>query len=334
MQSAKSFFTVHTFKHILVIKLVLLIGACLFVNGCSNIKHDSIANGTGVVKDTTSSGEGLKPKYVSVATWNVEHLAFPASLGCKARSDGELSALQEYAKTIKADIVGLQEVASIEAVRLLFPESKWQIVMSERPDTEAYECRESGSPSTQQKIAFAVKNAIDVKDVIQHNEFGLDSPGLRWGLEIKVDSVIGKVSLLNVHLKSGCFVDNYSRSDRDSCATFAKQFPILDAWVESKEQSKKPYIMLGDFNHRLSAPYNHATMQLFSNLDNSESSLQNTTAQMIGCHPYYPAPIDHIFVGNMLNLSVAESTSIYFDNMEPGAMLSDHCAITATLVAQ
>ena len=275
----------------------------------------------------THSSAGLK-----VATWNEEHLAYPIDIGCKPRTQQELSAMRTYVEQVDADIFALQEVASKQAVHLLFPEAEWQVYVSPRPDTEGYECRGSGRPSTQQKIAYALRKDIVVNSMEARTEFGLDNPGLRYGLELNVQTDFGNISLLNVHMKSGCFTDNFTRSDREACETFARQAPLLDQWVEQKESEDMPYIVLGDFNHRLSAPYNHLTQQLFDNSNGSQSTLINTGADMIGCHPYYPAPIDHVFVGGMNPAALDFSAKAHdFENMEVDKMLSDHCAVSLNI---
>lgn len=313
-----------------ILQATIMVTSCLLLASCANTES-SISS-----SESDASGNASSPiipakatKLPNVATWNVEHLAFPIDSGCKPRSAKELSDLQHYAKNIQADVIGLQEVASKEAVHLLFPTNDWLVVMSERPNSEPYICRGSGNTSTQQKVAFAVRKSIDVVKVVQHEAFSLDSPGLRRGLEIQIPSSSGIISILNVHMKSGCFVDNYSRANTEACNTFAKQAPLLDAWVEDKEKRALPYIMVGDFNHRLSAPYNHLTRQLFTNSNTNESTLLNTTSHLIGCHSYYPAPIDHIFVGHLHTQNMSLITSIYrFNDMQPDNMLSDHCAIS------
>ena len=267
-----------------------------------------------------------------VVAWNVEHLAAPIATGCRPRSEDELVALQAYARSLDADIVALQEVASLEAVALLFPEEDWQLFLSERPDSDPYECRGSGNLSTQQKLAFAVSNDIDVLENDDFAALGLDNPGLRHGMELTVSTPMGDIELLNVHMKSGCFVDDFSRADSDACQTFARQAPVLDGWIEEKEASAQPYMILGDFNHRLSAPYNQMTRLMGDNSDGSPSSLVITTADMIGCHPWYPAPIDHIVMGNMQDPALRTSVMAHdFEDMDPDAMLSDHCAVSLTV---
>lgn len=315
-----------------ILQAIITVISCLLVSSCANTEGSISLSGVEIDADVKASSLplGLKStRLPNVATWNAEHLAFPINSGCKPRSEKELSELQHYAKNIQADVIGLQEVASKEAVHLLFPANDWLVVMSERPDNEPYTCRGSGRNSTQQKVAFAVRKSINVVKVVQHDAFSLDSPGLRRGLELQIASSSGTLSILNVHMKSGCFVDNYSRANTEACDTFAKQAPLLDAWVEDKEKSALPYIMVGDFNHRLSAPYNHLTRQLFTNTNKNESTLLNTTSHLIGCHVYYPAPIDHIFVGHLPTANISLNTIVYrFDDMQPDNMLSDHCAIS------
>lgn len=276
----------------------------------------------------------LKPsdEALRVVTWNIEHLAYPLDAGCRPRSPKEIIELRAYAGQLDADIVALQEVGSIEALEQIFPTDEWQLFLSDRPDSEPYECRDNGQLSTQQKLAFAVRNGIDVLEEVDFDELGLDNPGLRHGMQLSVSTPLGAFDVLNVHLKSGCFVDDFSRADSDACQTFARQVPILDAWVEEKEREAKPYLILGDFNHRLSAPYNQLTRLIGDNSDGTASSLINTTASLIGCHPWYPAPIDHVLMGNLQDPALVISPMVHpFEDMQPDNMLSDHCAVSLTM---
>lgn len=269
---------------------------------------------------------------LTVATWNVEHLAYPIHSGCKPRTPKELEQLKSYAQSLNADVVALQEVASLEAAALLFPPEQWKIIMSTRPNSEPYSCRGSGNTSTQQKVAFAVNKRVKVNNVTPLEALGLGLKGLRHGLEIELESDFGVVSLLNVHLKSGCFVDNLLRSDREACQTLSLQAPVLDSWIASKALQGKPYIVLGDFNHRLSAPYNQLTQNLTTNKQGEKRKIINVGSEVIGCNARYPAPIDHLFVGNVNWSANTYDTKVhYFDDMKVESMLSDHCAITTTL---
>ena len=305
------------------LKMLLIGVASLSSISCTTLSETSIHN----IVDTDAQ--------LRVATWNVEHLAYPIDKGCKPRTETEINAMRTYVKRVDADIFALQEVASESAVRLLFPTDEWQVFFSPRQDSKPYICRGSGRESTQQKTAYAVKKSIQVNSFSAISELALNSPGLRYGLEMNVDTDLGPITLLNVHMKSGCFVDNYSRSDSTACKVLAQQAPILDIWIEQKEQDNTPYLVLGDFNHLLTAPYNHLTQKIFTHSDGSATSMLNTTRNMIGCHPYYPAPIDNIFIGEMpMNrdkVVALKSIAHDFDNMDPKQMLSDHCAVSLSI---
>ena len=318
--------------------LSLLVSTFLF-SACKSTQtrqNEQGASGSEVAVEAQNQYEFLSASTINqsltIATWNVEHLAFPYSKGCRPRSSKDIAELHNYARGLNADIVALQEVASREAVASLFPEDSWQIHMSVRPDSQTYECRGSGFTSTQQKVAFAVKKGINVRQVNTLSAFGLDNPGLRHGLELVVESPIGELKLLNVHMKSGCFVDNYERGDSHACKTYAQQADILVEWIKNQQQQQTPFIVLGDFNHRLSAPYNRLTQRLIQ-AGQQSVELENTTQNLIGCHPYYPAPIDHIWTGRMSRYT--KQTKVHlFQNMAPDAMLSDHCAMTLQLDKQ
>ena len=102
--------------------------------------------------------------------------------------------------------------------------------------------------------------------------------------------------------------------------------------IEAKEREKTPYLVVGDFNHRLSSPYNKLSMLMADNSNGAESNLVNATASLIGCHPYYPAPIDHILMGQLQSPALTTSPRVHsYDDMNPDNMLSDHCAVSLTL---
>lgn len=270
------------------------------------------------------ANEGLK-----IATWNMEHFAYPANDGCKPRKSHEIQAIMQYINTIDADIFAVQEVASTKALSQVFPSSKWQLIMSTRLNGDSYECRGNGFSSTQQKVAFAIKKAVEIKRVVNLKALALGNNNLRYGLEVTVDSSYGEIDLLNVHMKSGCFEDDFSEVDSPACMVFAKQVPIIGAWIAEKSAKSKHYIVLGDFNHRLSAPYNRLT-RLVSEIDPNSMI---TTRHIIGCHPRYPAPIDHIITGGFKtdSESISHSAKVhYFGIVDPTEqnMLSDHCAIS------
>lgn len=295
----------------------------------------SVTNNASLETPSGPSGKSINVDELTLATWNIEHLSFPTEMGCKPRGQAEINEMKAYVNSVDADIFALQEVASVEAVQQVFAADKWQIIVSGRAPSQAYTCRESGNLSTQQKVAFAIRHHVPISASKNYPELALGREGLRYGLSVTIATPQGETEILNLHLKSGCFVDNYTRADSKACEVVAKQAPILDAWIEAKELSQQPYIILGDFNHRLSAPYNQLTQTLFTNSDASVSTLQNTTADVIGCHPYYPAPIDHILAGGFQSPTLTLTSRTHkFENMQVDEMLSDHCAVTLSISSQ
>ncbi|PAJ75303.1 hypothetical protein CJF42_05955 [Pseudoalteromonas sp. NBT06-2] len=301
----------------------LAIPTCLFyLSGCEHPEHASV--------QPISELKNKAP--LTIATWNIEHLAYPSDTGCKPRNQEDIEKLRTYAKNLDASIIALQEVASKEALKSIFPENNWQLIMSDREDSPIYECRESRFQSTQQKVAFAVRKSIPVVDIKHNNQFNLDIPGLRNGLAITVNTPLGNTEILNVHLKSGCFVNDYAKSGKKACQVLEKQAPILDSWLEQRERIDSPYIILGDFNHRLSTPDNHFFQVLNNNSNKKEPSLHLATENLKGCHPRYPEPIDHIVIGGTNTDISKKSASVHsYINMNEDEMLSDHCAISISL---
>ena len=286
---------------------------------------------SGSVISTKQADNNIKNNNSLVlATWNAEHLALPSEKGCKPRDAQQIEQLKAYAEAVNADVFALQEVSSKEAVEQVFPASTWQVIMSAREDSPSYECRGSGNTSTQQKVAFAIRKSVPVDEVINYRDLASGLEGLRYGLGVKIDGPDGNLELLNVHLKSGCFVDDYSVSDSTSCQTFAQQASWLNQWMGDKQKRHQSYVVLGDFNHRISAPYNRFTRMLNAG-EKAGGAPAILTRDILGCHPRYPAPIDHIVAGGTGTENFADTKVHYFEDNSEQGMLSDHCAISTTL---
>ncbi len=99
---------------------------------------------------------------ITVATWNAEHLVYPPRKGCNPRRSRDIKLLKAYTESLKADVIAFQEVHSEQAVRQVLPDDGWQVIISGRSDSPVFQCRGSGKRSTQQKVAFAVKQGIEV----------------------------------------------------------------------------------------------------------------------------------------------------------------------------
>lgn len=278
----------------------------------------------------TSTSNTQKTNDLVVATWNIEHLAAQNNQGCKGRENSDYAALSAYKNKVDADIYALQEVGSVAAVQRVFNPSQWQVFISDRADSPSYTCRGSEQSSTQQKVAYAVKKTITVNNVTHLDALSAPQFGLRNALQLDIEHAGKSLALINFHLKSGCFVDDYLNSDRKSCGVLAQQAEILKNMLKQQQKSQPNLVLLGDFNHRLANPNNRLRADLGLTNTVKQSAWLNTTDSVQGCHPKYPAPIDHIIVSSSLvqHLNKPESQFHYFEDMTPNNMLSDHCALT------
>lgn len=270
---------------------------------------------------------------LKIAAWNIEHLAEKNGEGCRPRYDEDYIELWKYAKNLHADIVALQEVESAKAVARIFPEEDWDIVISQRPPSEPYECYNNGNASTQQKVAIVIRKGIGFERENDFREIALGMEGLRYGVVIQLTDTPILIDIMAVHLKSGCFVEDYSTSDTKDCEIFEKQVPLLDQWVESRLEQNRAFIVLGDFNHRISNPKNKFWREL-TEMDQQLVFIKNSMENLAGCHPRYPEPIDHILFGEDSEVFYEKGSEKvhYFENntgiMTEDEMLSDHCAIS------
>ncbi|CCQ10004.1 Metal-dependent hydrolase [Pseudoalteromonas luteoviolacea B = ATCC 29581] len=300
------------------ISKILLLSSLLLLGACKNE----------LVTTSASSNQTLLQPNVSIATWNVEHLSAPIENGCKPRTIEQLIAMQQYVARIDADVFALQEVASESAVRLLFPENDWTVILSERPDSGSYVCRGSERQSTQQKVAFAIKKSLPVVEQKSVEALGLNMEGLRFGLQLTIEDQHGLINILNVHLKSGCFVKDYQAHDSEACQIFAKQVPLIENWIDEQIKRGDRFVILGDFNHRLASIDNAFAQRLFKHTRN----LVNTTSEVTSCHPRYKEPIDHILLGYKSDQLGFENPQVHlFNDMNEDAMLSDHCALSVEI---
>jgi len=267
---------------------------------------------------------------IRIITWNIEHLAENDGEGCVARDASDYQKLRDFASSMTADVVALQEVESEKAVARVFPADLWDIVFSERPDSESYTCRGSGQTSTQQKVAFAIRKGVSYENMGSFEALALGNPGLRHGLVIRLNDAPKPIDVMNVHMKSGCFVTDYSTSDRDACETFEEQVPILDDWIEQRIEDETGFIVLGDFNHRITKDGNRLWTDL-TTMNDEAVELRSSMENLSGCHPRYPDPIDHILVGaDALKYYKEGSEQVFYftnENMTEDEMLSDHCPV-------
>ena len=273
---------------------------------------------------------------VHLVAWNIEHLAENVGEGCLPRQESDYEKMRVFVQGLDADVVALQEVESVKAVARVFPEKDWNIIVSDRPASSSYDCRGNGQKSTQQRVGLAIRKGLKYEEVGGFKELALDREGLRYGLVAKIIYRKDTLEIMSVHMKSGCFVEDYSTSTSRACEVFERQVPILDQWVETRIEEGRPFVLLGDFNHRIANPKNRFWNDL-TEMDGKRVVLGNSMKVLKGCHPRYPEPIDHIIMGaGAEKMQVLGSEVVYYfterqEQMTQEQMLSDHCPIGVTL---
>lgn len=278
----------------------------------------------------------LSAQEVRVASWNIEHLAEHNKVGCVPRSTLDYEKLRNFSELLNADVIALQEVENTAAVERVFPKSEWNIVLSDRPNSRSYNCRGNDQESTQQRVAVVLRKGIKYQNKGSFEELGLKMEGLRYGVVVEIFGDRDTINLLALHLKSGCFVDDYSTSKLRACEVLETQIETLDDWIENSIRENTKFIVLGDFNSRLTVE-NSMFWNKLVNMDNMPIGIQNGMQNLTGCHPRYPDLIDHIILGpETSKLQIQNSQMVHFysstgRHMAEEDMLSDHCPVSLVL---
>lgn len=269
------------------------------------------------IPTAASQGDSL-----TMGIWNMEWLSETENAGHSRRSAADYARLASYLPTIDADVVVLQEVESLAAVRRVFAEPEWNAHIADQPSN--------------QRVAVVWRDGIQLQVLPDYE--ALNTSRLREGVDFEV-TLPGEsaptVRVLGVHLKSGCFSDDYRTAGSDACVKLATQVPLLEAWVDARATEGVPYMVVGDFNRRL-----HATDPFWLELDDQQpagADLEMTygAARPLCWDSRYDQYVDHLVLGGpAIPLFVADS---FREFVYPAAddafrdQLSDHCPLLIDL---
>jgi 5'-nucleotidase (lipoprotein e(P4) family) len=209
---------------------------------------------------------GLQPwdstrERVRLATWNVEYLVEPATfaalagqcvadggkvpgaerrLPCNtvprlARDEADFAALRRYAAQLDADVVALQEVDGPATARRLFP--GYEFCFTARPNV--------------QKNGFAIRRGLPHRCEPEYLPVSLGDTIRRGVVVTLFPGAPEEITLLGVHLKSGCPAGPLTDAATPACATLAAQVPALEAWIDAQAGAGRRFALLGDFNRRM-----------------------------------------------------------------------------------
>lgn len=196
-----------------------------------------------------------------IATWNVEYLVEPATfaslrdscvdsggrvlgserkLPCGVvprldRRPEDFAALARYAAQLDADVLALQEVDGPGAAGQFL--NGYDYCFTSRANV--------------QKNGFAIRQGIPFRCEPEFMELALGDRQRRGVVITLFPGTRRAITLMAVHLKSGCPEGPLTSADAD-CATLSRQIPLLEHWIDEQARAGRRFGVLGDFNRRIS----------------------------------------------------------------------------------
>ena len=263
---------------------------------------------------------------VRIAAWNLEHLNATGSEGCLPRTAADYRAIARQVTELDADVVAFQEVENEAAAWRVFPDSYWNVEMSSRlPMARPRKCRDRPEARLRHlATGFAIRRGIAYRRNDDLKALGGGDAIQRWGTDITVTADGGQLRLLSVHLRSGCWG---AKQDRDTkrattCAVLRAQMRHLKAWSDARRVEGTAFVILGDFNRRLTLPDDWAWRLLAP----PSAPLRLVTGGAARCDPRFPAFIDHLVAGGGAETMLVPGS---FHEVARSGPHPDHCAVTA-----
>jgi endonuclease/exonuclease/phosphatase family metal-dependent hydrolase len=292
----------------------LLATLCLLAGSCSGIPDRDIGASTAST--------------ITVASWNMEHLAERNDSGCRPRTDADYAAMRAYVDALAADAIAFQEVESRAAAERVFDPAIYAIEIEQRVGTgRKGECGggdRAGLTINAQRTGFAIRKGLAYDRQPDVTDIQAGNPDLRSGVDVIVRPARGTpVRLLSVHLKAGCSSGNKN----DACAVLLQQVPMMERWIDARATERIRFAVLGDFNRRLAMPAD-AIWADWDDASPPDADLSRAAGdQSARCNPRYRDFIDHI----VLDRRAAADLVAFEEKTYAADALSDHCAITARL---
>ncbi|HEY4582856.1 MAG TPA: endonuclease/exonuclease/phosphatase family protein [Lysobacter sp.] len=275
------------------------------------------------------TGDASRPRGLTVASWNVEHLAERDGTGCRPRVAADYAAMRAHVERLGADVVAFQEVESEAAAERVFDPARWTVLIENRIGTvRTADCggRAKGQTIRAQRTGFAIRKGLAFERRPDVTALQLGDADLRSGVDVVVRPPgTQPMRLLSVHLKSGC-----SAGDRNAaCAVFFRQVPVLEQWIDARAAEGMRFAVLGDFNRRLALPGDVAWAEWDDAVPANADLARAAGDRHAQCNPRYRDFIDHIVLDRRAAVGLERVEE--FTHADGAAPLSDHCAVAATL---
>lgn len=290
---------------------------------------------------------------LTIATWNLEWMMTPAvfdalapscfgrdarpgggerSIPCdlvprKRWSEDDLGHLRNFAATLPADVIALQEIDGEEVARKIFPGHSFCFTKRRQV----------------QNVGFAIRKGLEHRCNRDYRALGLPKNDVRWGADVTVEpGTPREMRLLAVHLKASCNRDPLTHV-RDDCRTLQRQVPVLEAWIDRRARAGDAFGVIGDFNRRFdreraaARDEKGAIVAMWPEIDDGEpagADLLNPGVGhgAIGCNNGHGErmPIDYLILGERLAARlVPDSFRVW--SYPDGGRWPDHCVISVEL---
>ncbi|MFT5584260.1 MAG: endonuclease/exonuclease/phosphatase family metal-dependent hydrolase [Cognaticolwellia sp.] len=245
------------------------------------------------------------PKSLTLMSWNVEWLD-TAGEGMVPRTQAELDEMAQVIAKAAPDVVLLQEVASENAARELLPKGGWTLYVEDRKND--------------QRVVIGVREGLTSRGHPDQRAVAVGNSGLRYGVDVEVETATGPLRVLGVHLKAGCQWDPLQ--GKAECEVLGKQADAIEDWVDARYSEGVHVVVMGDFNRQM-----HQRDAFFLGLNDGDPAglrLSLGPQKSEACEPNRRQTIDHI-VSDAGRLSASRQIPL---SQPP---LSDHCPILAEL---
>jgi endonuclease/exonuclease/phosphatase family metal-dependent hydrolase len=267
-----------------------------------------------------------------IATWNIGNLhavdgqpTFAGTDPSVKRFAIDYERIRCYIRMFDPDILAVQEIDGEEALSRVVDGDVYNVHVSPRVKPPSMNGR--------QNTGFAYKKGLTVQERPDVTSLDVANGDLRTGARIDVTHGMHTIALMSVHLKSGCFDNNSSGS---SCNTLLAQVPKLEEWIDATAKDPNPFIVLGDFNRRLTIPGD----LVWTNLDDGQPANANLLAvtdnMPVSCRDNsFTSFIDHIVTDLRATAFVDRSSfrQVTFRQADQAVwdLISDHCPVVVEL---
>lgn len=291
---------------------VLLTAFVLFTASCAEMPDPAVRPASGPT--------------LTVAAWNMEHLAEVDGSGCRPRTEADYAAMRGYVTGLDADVIAFQEVESKAAAERVFDPAIYTVVIEDRVGTDrGGECRgREGLTINAQRTGFAIRKGLAFERRPDFTALQVGDRDLRSGVDLIVRPRDGApIRVLSVHLKSGC-----SSGDRnEACPVLFQQVLAMERWIDQRATEGIRFAVLGDFNRRLAIP-SEAVWAEWDDASPPNADLALASGDRPArCNPRYRDFIDFI----VLDPPATADLQRFEERTFVGEGLSDHCAISASL---